>query len=382
MVYDMSSIKPSPIGTAAIDDPVTPHLFQPFDLRSVRLRNRIVMSPMCMYSCTNRDGMAGPWHLVHLGSRAVGGTGLIFTEATAVTPEGRISPEDLGIWNDAQAEALEPIVSFIVQNGGVAGIQLAHAGRKASTHRPWDTEHGQVAPTSGGWIPYAPSAVPFDARDTTPTELSGQDIHSVIAAFRASAHRAVDIGMRVIEVHAAHGYLIHEFLSPLSNRRTDEYGGTLENRMRLLVEIVDVIRAEIPDRLPLAVRMSSTDWMEPEGWTLDDTVTTAQVLKEHGVDLIDCSSGGNAVSPTIPLGPGYQVPFAGRVRAEAGIATGAVGLITTPQQAEDIIASGEADLVFLARALLRDPYWAKHAATSLGGEVPWVDQYLRADTGK
>ena len=378
----MSTMETSPVRAADRSAPVAPHLFQPFDLRGVRLRNRIVMSPMCMYSCTEKDGMANAWHLVHLGSRAVGGTGLIFTEATAVAPGGRISPEDLGIWNDDQAAALEPVVSFISQHGAAPGIQLAHAGRKASTHKPWDMEHGQVGGKDGGWTPDAPSELPFNERDRNPHELSVEEIHQIAASFRAAARRAVGIGMEVIEIHAAHGYLIHEFLSPLSNHRTDAYGGSFENRMRLLVDIVDAVRQEVPDSLPLAVRLSSTDWMEPEGWTADDTVAAAHVLREQGVDLIDCSSGGNVPAASIPLGPGYQVPFAARVRHEAGIATGAVGLITAPEQAERIIASGEADLVFLARALLRDPYWAKHAAESLGGELPWVPQYLRADTGR
>ncbi len=378
----MSTLESSSVRAADPHASLAPHLFQPFTLRGVRLRNRIVMSPMCMYSCTRRDGMASSWHLVHLGSRAVGGTGLIFTEATAVTPEGRISPEDLGIWNDDQAAALQPIVDFLSRHGAAAGIQLAHAGRKASTHRPWDSEHGQVALPNGGWIPRGPSALPFSSHDKPPEELSEAEIAEVVGAFRASAQRAVGIGMEVIEIHAAHGYLIHEFLSPLSNHRTDAYGGSREGRMRLLLEVVDAVRAVLPDRLPLAVRMSSTDWVEPEGWTIEDTVSTARVLREHGVDLVDCSSGGNVPSPTIPLGPGYQVPFAAQVRQAAGIATGAVGLITSAQQAEDIIASGSADLVFLARALLRDPYWAKHAAESLGGELPWVEQYLRADSGR
>ena len=353
------------------------HLFEPLTLRDVRLRNRIGVSPMCEYS--SDDGFANDWHMVHLGSRAVGGAGLVMTEAAAVTPDGRISPADLGIYHDAHIEQLGRIVRFVHDQGAAAGVQLAHAGRKASTARPWQGG-GPVAVEHGGWRPVlAASALPFSSASIVPQAMSGEQIKDAVAAFAAAARRALQAGFDVIEIHAAHGYLIHEFLSPLSNDRKDEYGGSFENRTRIFREIVSAIRATWPERLPLFARISSTDWAEG-GWTIDDAVDLARTLRELGVDLIDCSSGGTVPNPTIPLAPGYQVPFAARIRREAQIATGAVGLITEPEQADTIIREGEADMVFLARQMLRDPYWPLHAAAALGVDVPWPSQYLRAKT--
>lgn len=351
-------------------------LFRPIDLKQTAIRNRVWVSPMCQYSAT--DGVPDDWHLVHLGSFARGGVGLVFTEATAVSPEGRISPADTGLWNDAQQAAWQPIVDFIHRQGARAGIQLAHAGRKASTQRPWEGR-GPVADADGGWEPVAPSAVAFPGlRD--PRELRSEEIGGVVEDFARAAARSVAVGFDVLEVHAAHGYLLHQFLSPLSNRRTDEYGGSFENRARLLVEVVEAIKLAVPDSTPLVVRLSATDWVEG-GWDADDSVRLARLLRTAGVDLIDVSTGGNAPAE-IPVGPGYQVEFARRIRAEAGIATGAVGMITDAKQAEDIVADGSADVVLLARALLRDPHWALAAAHELGvrpGEgVTWPDQYLRA----
>lgn len=352
-----------------------PGLFDPFTIRGVTLRNRIGMSPMCQYSATG--GQANNWHLVHCGSRAVGGVGLVMVEATAVTPHGRISPHDLGLWNDSHVEPLARIVRFADEHGAVAGIQLAHAGRKASTRRPW--EGGTTASVEeGGWEDVvAPSAVPFADGYVVPQALDLMGITGIVRAFTDAARRARAAGMRVLELHAAHGYLMHQFLSPISNQRTDQYGGSFENRTRLVREVVQAVRTVWPDKLPLFVRLSATDWTEG-GWNVPQTVELSHLLKGDGVDLIDCSSGGNVSGVRIPLGPGYQVPFAEQVRLKAGIATAAVGLITEAEQADEIIRSGRADLVLLARALLRDPHWPLHAAQQLGHSEPWPAQYLRA----
>ncbi|HEY8011027.1 MAG TPA: NADH:flavin oxidoreductase/NADH oxidase [Rudaea sp.] len=348
-------------------------LLSPFQLGSLTLRNRIAVSPMCEYSAV--DGVPNDWHLVHLGSRAVGGAGLVMTEASAVSAEGRISLGDAGIWNDAQAAAWQRIASFIRGQGAAAGIQLAHAGRKASTDVPW---HGgkPLAADAGAWTPLAPSAIAFD-QYAMPKALDDAGIQKVIADFAASARRARAAGFELIEIHAAHGYLLHEFLSPLSNRRDDEYGGSLENRARLLRAVVEAVRKEWPMPRPLSVRVSATDWV-PGGWDIDECVELARWLKRDGVDLIDVSSGGNVPHVKIPLAPGYQVPFAARIRREADIATGAVGLITASQQAQEILDRGDADLVFFARELLRDPYFPRRAAKELGLEIKPPDQYLRA----
>jgi 2,4-dienoyl-CoA reductase-like NADH-dependent reductase (Old Yellow Enzyme family) len=354
-----------------------PNLFQPLTLRGLRLPNRIAASPMCQYQA--REGVPNDWHLVHLGGLAQGGAGLVFTEAAAVAAEGRISPDDLGIWNNTQADALAPIVRFIKSQGAVPGIQLAHAGRKASTYTPWKGS-GSILPAAGGWTPVAPSALPFEAGWTVPTALDEAGILAIIEAFMDAARQALAAGFQVIEVHAAHGYLLHQFLSPLSNQRTDAYGGAFENRTRLVREVVGALRNILPEELPLLVRLSATDWTEG-GWDLDQSAELAKELKALGVDLVDCSSGGGVAGAKIPLGPGYQVPFAARIRAEAGIATGAVGLITDPNQAEQILAEGSADLVLLARELLRNPRWPLHAAQVLGVEVPWPASYTRAAKG-
>jgi len=357
---------------------LTLRLFDPFSQREIHARNRIVVSPMCMYSCNDLDGMANAWHMVHLGARAVGGAGIVFTEATAVEARGRISPQDLGLWRDEQIAPLEPITAFIKQAGAVPAMQLAHAGRKASSHRPWDPHRGRVPDPEGGWEPVAPSPLAFNPDESAPHELSAGDIAEVVAAFAAAARRARQAGFEIIELHGAHGYLIHEFLSPLSNQRTDSYGGSLPNRMRLLREVVDAVRKEWPERLPLWVRISATDWAESGGWDVDQSVECSRLLREQGVDVIDCSSGGTLARPNIPLGPGYQVPFAERIRREAGIATAAVGLITEPAQADAIVKEGQADLVLLGRQFLRDPYWGIHAAAALGVDYAWPDQYARA----
>ena len=351
-------------------------LFTPISLREVTVRNRVWVSPMCEYSAV--DGVPNDWHLVHLGSFARGGVGLVFTEATAVVPEGRISPADTGIWNDEQQQAWARIVEFVHGQGATAGIQLAHAGRKASSKAPWEGR-GFVSDEDGGWEPVAPSAVTFPGlRDPRPLDAAG--ISRVVTAFGDAAARSVDAGFDVLEIHAAHGYLLHEFLSPLSNQRDDEYGGSFDNRVRLLLEVVAEVRRRLSSQVPLVVRISATDWHE-DGWTADDSVRLASLLVDAGVDLIDVSSGGNALVD-IPVEPGYQVSFARRIRAEAGIPTGAVGLITEPKQAEEIVADGSADVVLLARALLRDPHWALRAAHDLGVEVgegiDWPKQYLRA----
>jgi len=353
---------------------MTNPLLSPLKLRNLNLSNRIGVSPMCQYSSV--DGFATDWHLVHLGSRAVGGAGLVMAEASAVTPEGRITPADLGIWQDAHIEQLARIVRFLHSQGARAGIQLAHAGRKASMAPPAQGEHLLTA-AEGGWTPVAPSAIAFSEKYATPHALDEAGISLVIEAFRAAAVRALKAGFDLVEIHAAHGYLLHEFLSPLSNHRTGAYGGSLENRARLLLQVVDAVRGVWPEEKPLFVRISATDWTEG-GWTADDSVALARLLKEHGVDLVDCSSGGNVAGAKIPLAPGYQVEFAARIRREAEIATAAVGLITTPAQAAAIIANGEADLVLLAREMLRDPYFAVHAAQALGEAAAWPEQYLRA----
>jgi 2,4-dienoyl-CoA reductase-like NADH-dependent reductase (Old Yellow Enzyme family) len=351
-------------------------LFTPFRLREVTLRNRVMVSPMCEYSSV--DGFANDWHVVHLGSRAVGGAALVLTEAIAVTADGRISPQDLGIWKDEHVAELARIARFCNEQGAQFGTQLAHAGRKGSTKRPWEGG-GVVAIEDGGWIPVGPTASPFDPSYPVPRSLDEARLAEIVAAFGAAARRTLDAGGTVLEIHAAHGYLVHEFLSPLVNTRTDRWGGSFENRIRLAVEIVRAVRRVWPERLPLFVRVSATDWV-PGGWEIEQTVELARILRVEGVDLIDASSGGAVPVPpgTIPIGPLYQTPFAERVRREAGIATGAVGMITEPADAEAIVAEGRADLVILARELLRDPYWPLFAARALGTEVPWPPQYQRA----
>jgi len=354
-------------------------LFSPFQLRSLTFANRIGVSPMCQYSC--EDGFATDWHLVHLGARAQGGAALVTLEASAVTPEGRISPADLGIWKGDHIPALERIAKFIHSQGARAGIQLAHAGRKASMAAPFTLPAGTterlVTPTEGGWQPIAPSAIAFSPNYAVPQALDQLGILATIEAFRQATRRALAAGFDFVEIHAAHGYLLNEFLSPLSNQRTDAYGGSFENRTRLVLEVVDAVRAEWPAQLPLLIRISSTDWAEG-GWNIDESVQLAHLLREHGVDLIDCSSGGLVAYAQIPVGPGYQVQFAARIRREANIPTAAVGMITDPIQADNIVASGEADLVFLAREMLRDPYWPLHAAIALSQPASWPPQYLRA----
>ena len=349
-------------------------LFDPLRIHGVEFRNRIFVSPMCEYSST--DGLPNDWHLVHLGSRAVGGAGLVFTEATAVSPEGRISPSDTGIWSSAHAAAFARIAAFVRAHGAVPGMQLAHAGRKASTAVPWKGG-GSLAPDEGAWRTVAPSAVPFDTGWHTPHALTAAELEDVLNQWIAGARLALDAGFDVIELHMAHGYLLHQFLSPLSNRRDDEYGGSLENRMRFPLEVAAAVRDVWPERLPLFVRVSATDWTDG-GWDIEQSVQLAARLRDLGVDLIDCSSGGNVPHAKIPVGPGYQVPFAERIRREAKIATGAVGMITEARQANEILASGKADAVIMARELLRDPYWPLHAAKALGVDVPWPNQYLRA----
>ena len=351
-------------------------LFQPFTLRQLKLPNRIVVSPMCQYSA--KAGMANDWHLVHLGSRAVGGAGLVIVEATAVSPEGRISPDDLGIWSDEHVEPLRRITRFIETQGAFAGVQLAHAGRKASTWRPWLGKHGSVPIAAGGWTPVGPSALAFSPEHAVPTALDDAGIAGIVQAFVEAAERSLAAGFKVAEVHAAHGYLLHQFLSPLSNQRQDRYGGSFDNRIRLLLEVTAAVRQVWPEELPLFVRLSATDWVD-DGWNADETVELALRLKDIGVDLIDVSSGGTAANADIPVGPGYQTQFAERVRKEAGIATGTVGMITEAVQAEHILRTGQADLILLARELLRDPYWPLHAAEYLrDNSVAWPAQYVRA----
>lgn len=351
-------------------------LLEPYTLRQLTFLNRIAVSPMCQYSSV--DGLANDWHLVHLGSRAVGGAGLIFTEATAVTADGRITAQDLGLWNDQQIEPLQRITRFIRAQGAVAGIQLAHAGRKASTWRPWLGKQGSVRVEEGGWVPVGPSPIAFDPRHTVPTQLDERQIQDVIQAFTDAAKRALEAGFSVVEVHAAHGYLLHQFLSPLSNQRRDQYGGSFENRIRLVLQVTEAVREVWPQELPLFVRVSATDWVE-DGWNPDETVELARRLKALGVDLIDVSSGGTSANAEIPVGPGYQTRFAESIRKASGIATGTVGMITEPAQAEHILRTGQADLILLARELLRDPYWPLHADDDLGGkQATWPAQYQRA----
>jgi 2,4-dienoyl-CoA reductase-like NADH-dependent reductase (Old Yellow Enzyme family) len=329
---------------------------------------------MCQYSC--RDGLPGEWHLVHLGSRAVGGAGLVMAEATAVTPEGRISPSDCGLWNDAQAEAFAPVARFILAQGAVPAIQLGHAGRKASVQPPW-LGGAAIPAADGGWQPCAPSPVPFSTASPEPRELTADDLDQLCTRFVESACRARQAGFQVVEVHMAHGYLLHQFLSPLSNRRSDDFGGSLENRMRFPLQVARRVREVWPEDLPVFVRISATDWVDG-GWDLDQSLELCRRLQMLGIDLIDCSSAGLVPDAQIPAGPGFQVPLAARIRHEVGILTGAVGLITAPAQAEQIIATGLADVVFLAREMLRDPYWPIHAAQRLKTEHAWPVQYERA----
>jgi 2,4-dienoyl-CoA reductase-like NADH-dependent reductase (Old Yellow Enzyme family) len=349
-------------------------LFSPFQLRSVTFPNRIGVSPMCQYSA--EDGFVSDWHFVHLGARAQGGAGLVILEASAVTAEGRISPGDLGIYKDEHIPGLQRIVRFIHSQGARAGIQLAHAGRKASMSVPFGGEK-LLQPDGGGWVTVAPSAIAFSATYALPQALDQAGIDATVEAFQQAAGRALAAGFDLVEIHAAHGYLLNEFLSPLSNQRTDDYGGSFENRTRLMLEVVDAVRSVWPEHLPLFVRISASDWADG-GWTIEDSVKLARVLRGHGVDLMDCSSGGLVPYAKIPVGPGYQVPFAAQVRKEAEIATAAVGMITDAAQAEAIVANGEADLVLLAREMLRDPYWPEHAAAALGESATWPVQYLRA----
>lgn len=350
-------------------------LFSVLRLRGLEFRNRVFVSPMCQYS--SRDGLANDWHMVHLGSRAVGGAALVCAEATAVSPEGRISPADAGLWSDAHAEAFAPVAAFIKSQGAVAAVQLAHAGRKASTDLPW--RGGKpLSNDDGGWQTLAPSALPFAEGHPVPREMNDEDLDAVVSQFRDAAARAHAAGFEVVELHMAHGYLLHEFLSPLSNRREDEYGGGFDRRVRFPLRVTESVREVWPERLPLFVRISATDWAEG-GWDLEQSVEFSKMLKARGVDLVDCSSGGLVPGVKIPVGPGYQVPFAAAVRERASVATGAVGMITEARQAEEIIARGEADAVLLARAMLRDPYWTLHAAKALGVKAEWPVQYGRAD---
>ena len=352
------------------------NLFEPFPQRSLTLRNRLVVSPMCQYSAT--DGVPNDWHLVHLGSRAVGGAAAVIAEATAVSAQGRISLGDTGLWNETQLEAWRPIVRFIKSHGAIAGVQLAHAGRKSSAQRPWEGQ-GPLAVGHQDWLTVAPSALPFDKGWHTPQALDEAGIQGVIADFRATAQRALTAGFELIELHAAHGYLMHQFLSPLSNQRSDRYGGSFENRSRLVCEVITAVREVWPAELPLWLRISATDWADHEGgWDIEQSVQLAKRVKPLGVDLIDVSSGGLVPHVKIPLGPGYQVPFAARIRREAEVATGAVGLITEAQQAADIVAEGEADVVLMARESLRDPYFPRRAAQLLGAQLGAPNQYLRA----
>jgi 2,4-dienoyl-CoA reductase-like NADH-dependent reductase (Old Yellow Enzyme family) len=362
----------APAGT----DSTVPHLFRPITFRSVTARNRITVSPMCQYSAT--DGLPDDWHLQNLASRAVGGAGIVFAEATNVEPRGRITPYCTGLWNDRQRDAFARIARFVKAQGAVAGMQLAHGGRKSSAARPWEGGKG-IFPEQGGWEVIAPSAIPFGEAFPVPREMDDRMIAETVAQFAASTRRTREAGFDLIEIHGAHGYLISTFLSPITNRRTDRYGGSFENRTRFLLEVVDAVRSEWPDDKPLFVRISCSDWMEG-GWGLEDSVKLAQVLKAGGkVDLIDCSSGGVDARQKIELKPGYQVPFAAAIRARAGIATGAVGLISKPEMAEEIVASGQADIIVMARAFLNDPHWPLHAAKVLKAKIAWPKQYERGD---
>lgn len=350
------------------------HLFDPLEIRGATLRNRIAVSPMCEYS--SKDGFATDWHLVHLGSRAVGGASLVFTEASAVTPEGRISPQDLGIYKEEHIENLARITRFISEQGALPGIQLAHAGRKGSTVRPWDGS-GEVPKSKGGWTPVAPSSIPFAENYPTPAELDLDGIRGVVKAFGDAAMRACVAGFGVVEIHAAHGYLLHEFLSPLSNRRTDAYGGSFENRTRIVLEVISAVRRVWPESAPLFLRISATDWIE-DGWDIEQSVQLAEMVGPLGVDLVDCSSGGLAPGAKIPVRAGYQVRFADEIRRRTGLLTGAVGLITSAAQADAILRDSKADVVLLAREFLRQPYWPLHVAHELGFQCSWPAQYLRA----
>ena len=350
------------------------HLFESVTFRSVTLKNRIAVSPMCQYS--SHDGHPTPWHMVHLGSRAVGGAGLVIVEATAVEARGRISPEDSGIWLDSHAEAFAPITTFMAEQGAIPAVQLAHAGRKASTARPWEGGK-EVTLADGGWPTVAPSAIPFDAKYPMPCAMTIAEIDSVVTAFGVAAKRAIAAGFQLLEIHGAHGYLLHEFLSPLSNLRTDEYGGSLENRMRFLKRVIAQVRKAIPDGTPLFLRISASDWAEG-GWDLEQSCALVEAIKNDGIDLVDASSGGTIPKPQIPLGPGYQVPFAAEIRRRTGMPTGAVGMITSPEQADNILRTDQADLVLLAREMLRDPYWPRRAAAALGVKIEGPKQYGRA----
>lgn len=351
------------------------HLFSPLEIRGITFRNRIAVSPMCEYSC--EDGFANDWHLVHLGSRAVGGAALVFTEATAVEERGQISPADLGIWKDDHIAPLARIAAFVREQGAVPGIQLAHAGRKASTSEPWRNSGGLILPENGGWTPVAPSPIPFREGEPASMELTRAEIAQIVDAFAKAATRALAAGFQVIEIHAAHGYLLNEFLSPLANQRTDEYGGSFDNRIRIVLETVAAIRKVWPDSLPLFLRISATDWVEG-GWAIGDSVELARRVKPLGVDFIDCSSGGMVPYAKISPAPGFQAPFAEQIRRETGILTGAVGMITEPEQADKIIAGEQADMVLLAREFLRDPYWPRRAAKELRAEIKPPVQYQRA----
>lgn len=349
-------------------------LFSPIQIRDLKIKNRIFVSPMCQYS--SHDGLANNWHLVHLGSRATGGAGLVMTEATSISPEGRISPNDLGLWSEEHAQALKPITEFIHSQGAISAVQLAHAGRKAGTALPW--KGGQpLSDDEGGWSVLGPSALAYNDKSRVPKEMDEKDIQKVISDFEKAAEFSKTAGFQVIEIHMAHGYLLHEFLSPLSNQRKDQYGGALENRMRLPLEIARRLRALWPAELPVLVRISASDWVEG-GWDLQQSVILCSELKKIGIDLIDVSSGGLSPNQKIENRPNYQVPFSNEIRKKTGVLTGAVGLITEAQQAEDILSQGQADVVLLARELLRDPYWPLHAAHQLGAEIPWPSQYLRA----
>jgi 2,4-dienoyl-CoA reductase-like NADH-dependent reductase (Old Yellow Enzyme family) len=349
-------------------------LFSPLKLRNLEFKNRIFVSPMCQYS--SESSMPEDWHFVHLASRAAGGAALVLTEATAVSPEGRISPRDLGIWSDAHIPAFQRIVSFIKSQGAVPGIQLAHAGRKASTDVPWKSRD-PLTPGKGGWETVAPSPIPFDPQSPVPREMTPAEVEGMTAKFVEAAGRSLIAGFEVLEIHMAHGYLFHQFLSPLTNRREDRYGGSLENRLRFPLETAKAVRNVWPASLPLFVRISCTDWVD-KGWDLEQSIELCRRMKNIGVDLMDCSSGGLVPDARIPAGPGYQVPFAAAIRQEVGIATGAVGLITEPAQAEQIVSTGQADAVLLAREFLRDPYWPLHAAHALGADIPWPKPYERA----
>ena len=356
---------------------MTHALFEPITIRDLTVRNRLWVSPMCQYSVERQDGVPTTWHLVHLGGFAKGGAGAVVVEAAGVVPEGRISPQDVGLWNDEQRDAFRPIVDFVHEQGAAIGVQLAHAGRKASTHRPWSTTQGSVPVSEGGWTTVAPSAVAF-GEYAAPRELEVEDVRVVALAFAAAARRAVEAGFDLVELHAAHGYLLHQFLSPLSNHRTDAYGGSLENRARALLEVVDAVRGEVGEGFPVVVRFSATDWTDG-GLTLDETIQVARWAAEHGADLADVSTGGNVPSAAIPVGPGYQVPFAEAVRRGAGIGTIAVGMISTAFQAEQVVATGQADVVMVGREFLRDPAFALRAAAELGVSLDYEpQQYHRA----